>query len=758
MLLLRFYKTFKKFAPLAAGSFICLLGFALVFFEEAKQPVRLEIEGTQTFQAQSIRVYRTKFLSSKKEIYPAGGVWETRKTVLSLILTAPLEPLSLIEKVSITVGNKTDTLSNSDIKSSPGLKISENSFVLKVPAANLNYEEHLKMLPLSFAVFLLMSFICNRTILRARRFPRIFTATVASIFFCVLAAILSLGEYSLLTGGFAATAFFFMVSALLNFPPREPSARRFCPTRKNLGNPLLFIFLFTSLALCLRGINWGVAEAWDPDQMALNLSVSKFERPHFVSLMHLFLSRAPVLAADALLNLPIDTNRTVLLASRLIHLAMFLGCGVFIYAWAKKISGEFSAALAAGLFVLSPGYGSFSKFLTAEIPLTFLMFAAFNFCVQIAEKGNTRNYLMAGLLAGIAASAKYYGVAVCASMAVAHFIGCRNKGTGLKDSVFSRNFTLGICWIPLGFFLGDPFALVNFKEFLSDFLLNSTVVPVYDGNMQGLSFFKILSHSLELFSPPVAALVLISNIFGFYLLAKRKISRSARILLIASWSVFAVYFLTFGFFPRSEVRFSVPYLAFFVAICAVFLSAIGRKTAGILTIPVFIYCSACLWIVGNRFVSDPRMDAIGYLKGRCEKGCFIENNHSSPNWDKIIGSSYKTFFMPSPNNLTASVHLLGEEAVIAEVEKRIQMSRDFFHLYTEREFERRNPDFIALNLSHTENFKNLFPEINRYYANLLEERYGCRIVFDRKSHAPPEWAYPKRIDSLAKRMVIMRCE
>jgi len=62
------YKTFKKFAPLAAGSFICLLGFALAFFEEAKKPVRLEIEGTQTFQAQSIRVYRTEFLSSKKEI------------------------------------------------------------------------------------------------------------------------------------------------------------------------------------------------------------------------------------------------------------------------------------------------------------------------------------------------------------------------------------------------------------------------------------------------------------------------------------------------------------------------------------------------------------------------------------------------------------------------------------------------------------------------------------------------------------------
>ncbi len=760
-----FYRFFKNSIPFFAGFCICLLAFAVGLAGKGKDPVRIEIEGIDQTETGLIKFYRTRVFSKRKIISPDKNVWQTNKTVLSLILVAPYELLPKIEKVNISVAGKKLILSNTDISGSPDLKTSETLFVLPIPIDNFNYEKHLRLFLLSFSIFVFVSFVVHRTVLNLRHSRRIFIMTGASVIFCMFSALLVL-RGSLLSGAFSASTFFFMISVLINLPSSSmPSSYKFSVIRTISENRLISLFVFLSFALCLRGIGWGIAEPWNPDQMAFGFDVKNFDRPHLTNFIHLFLSRLPVLAADVVFNLSSyhDINRIALLISRSIHLFMFLGCGLFIYVWAKRIAGVFPAALASGLFCMSPGYGAFSKFLTSDTPLMFFMFLAFHFSIRIAENPSARNYLIAGLFVGIAASAKHYGLAVGASMAAAHFIYCHEDKVSLKNAILNRNFALALCWVPLGFFLGDPLALINFKKFILDFYTNYTFVPVYNGYTEGHSFGKILFHSFELFSPPVAAIVFLSNILTFYYLVQRKFSGSIFIFLIASWTVFTVYFLKFGFFPRSEVRFSLPFFAFLVPSCVILFSALGRKTVIALAIPFLIYNSACLWIVGDRFSNDPRIEAVSWFKDQCREGCVIESSPYSPDWNKILGPLYQSLPLPQfKSNITVLLPFFeGKNFIADKLEKTVREDKQKIVFYKKSNLVSRNPEFIAINSLAfnqyvTSSRSEMYLQVAHYYRGLLEGRFNYHIVFDGKTPEFPWWAYPKHIDFLENRMVILK--
>ena len=48
-----------------------------------------------------------------------------------------------------------------------------------------------------------------------------------------------------------------------------------------------------------------------------------------------------------------------------------------------------------------------------------------------------------------------------------------------------------------------------------------------------------------------------------------------------------------------------------------------------------------------------------------------------------------------------------------------------------------------------------YSEIGEFFVQLLQERLGYRIVFDRTSSDAPWWAYPGEIDFLYNRIVIL---
>ena len=73
------------------------------------------------------------------------------------------------------------------------------------------------------------------------------------------------------------------------------------------------------------------------------------------------------------------------------------------------------------LFGTSAGLVAHAHFLTADIPVLFWMLAAFVCCQRIFERGRWQDYLLAGLLTGVAAATKYNGLGVGIAIPAAHF-------------------------------------------------------------------------------------------------------------------------------------------------------------------------------------------------------------------------------------------------------------------------------------------------------------------------------------------------
>jgi Dolichyl-phosphate-mannose-protein mannosyltransferase len=79
-------------------------------------------------------------------------------------------------------------------------------------------------------------------------------------------------------------------------------------------------------------------------------------------------------------------------------------------------------ALFASLFLsLSYLHVRDSHFGTVDVPLTFFLMVALLFIIKSYEDKTTKNYLISGILGGLATSTKYNGVIVVAPMLVVHF-------------------------------------------------------------------------------------------------------------------------------------------------------------------------------------------------------------------------------------------------------------------------------------------------------------------------------------------------
>lgn len=741
------------FIPFVAGIAVCFGSLALSLSAQTYPPVSVEIEGVKVSDLQSVEIRRkAPFLESR--ISMDGNVWKTERTVFSLLLVAPSKLLPEIKGIKIKAGEKKILLEGSRIMNSPGFKTAGNSFILPVRMGNFDLSGTLAPFAVSCAFYVVfvavLCFLC-------RPF-RGLAGTVAAFILCA-AGILS-ANAAVLSAILLSAGFFCIVLTFLNLSVRPAGKLSgFNPANAVSANPLFAVFCAVCFFLCLKGVNWGIAEAWNPDQIAFKLNFNNFNRPHFVTYAHLLFSHFPAFAAQTLFDLPApEKDRIVILISRILNLAAFVGCGFFVYAWTKKFAGAFPAALASAVLLFSPGYGTHSKFLTADIPLAFFMLAAFHFSLRIFETGRIRDYLTAGFFAGIAAGAKYNGIFVATAIAVVHFLRCRKTG---ERTVFNRGFVLAVLWTPLGMFVADPAILLNFREFASDVYVNFSVVRFYEGNIHGNSLGKFLAHSLELFGF-FTVLVFVSNCLAFYFFLKNKIPLRARVLFVASWSVFIVYFAVIGFSPRLDVRYVLPAYVFLVPACAVLFSVLGRKSAVFAASAVLVYGSACLWIVGERFAGDPRMEAVRWVEDNA-RNSVLETSHYSPTWRAILGESYQTVKMPNINhNKMPVIQPFFERGsyVFTKIEEITQKRRKNSSFYSRERLELRDPDYVAINSIFVNQFtenSEVFPLIADYFEKLLGEKFKYRIVFDRENPVTvPWWAYPKGAGNVQSRMVILQ--
>ena len=510
---------------------------------------------------------------------------------------------------------------------------------------------------------------------------------------------------------------------------------------------------------CLQGITWGWVEDWNRSQIALRalhaLRPSDYMKPPFHTYFNHVLVVWPIDGVMRIAQVPKErlkiANPAKLIGSRLVTTALFLATIALAYSFSRRSYGRFSAVIIALLFATSAGFVAHAHFLTADVPLLFWMLAAFCAADRLVSAPSTWNYAVAGFLTGIAIATKYNGLAVGIAFLVAHFFA--TKGESLRWMILNRQLGIGLGMALLGFLFGCPTAPYEPKRFWHDFIYNYAVTPRYSGQPDRANYLGALGRIPEILGIPGAIFIAVLAILSCILiLRRRELSDAATRGFILSSAVFLLYILKIGTFPRTETRYVLPALPFLILMIGPALQTFERrKWILALVVPVLTYNCLCSYLVGKRFNDDPRMKAQLWMIKNVPPGSVIESSGTCPQWSKLPDFDASEIRLP---HMTGRLELFQKtfpqwvQPLVAENEANPDP-----RLFTAAALEKRNPNYITI---FSPDYRVPSETVRRYYGDILTGKFPYAIVFDGDIPSAPKWIYPRTIDSLSGRIIILQ--
>lgn len=354
------------------------------------------------------------------------------------------------------------------------------------------------------------------------------------------------------------------------------------------------IFLL-ALLLRLWGIDHGLPHVYSVDEPALvrsvmglrfDLNPHHFDWPHFHFYFCYFffvllvkfralvqiLNLRPVL--ESLMPIFWQDPQIFYLEMRIISALMGVATVGLVYLAGKKLFDERAGLLAAAFLAVYPFHNEISHYALLESPLTFWVTLSFLFSVLIFKNGRLRDYLLAGLFAGLATSTKYNGALVVIPIAAVHILRSFNNSTlgvskrGPNGQVLDKLWKLlaaGLAAVG-GFLLGTPFALLDWKHFWGSepqrgFLWQMTRV----GAVSWPELPQILLGRLGILvsgSGPV-----IAGLAGLGVFLALRNRRRKNWLLLSFPLVYFFYIARLGFFNAHYFLPLAPFLSILAAVC-----------------------------------------------------------------------------------------------------------------------------------------------------------------------------------------------
>ena len=173
--------------------------------------------------------------------------------------------------------------------------------------------------------------------------------------------------------------------------------------------------------------------------------------------------------------------RDVLVAGRVFSAMCGAGTAVCVWGMARELGLRRGAILSGVLLALCPGLVQHSHFATVDIPATFFVAACLWATLRATNNPlQTKWWIWAAILVGLATGAKYNGIIVILAPLVALFLA--RRGETNKPALWLFPATIGLAM--LAFFLSTPYALLSPREFIG-----------HPHSGQGLGFgYELLVH------------------------------------------------------------------------------------------------------------------------------------------------------------------------------------------------------------------------------------------------------------------------
>jgi len=554
------------------------------------------------------------------------------------------------------------------------------------------------------------------------------------------------------------------IKYLREFPLQQSGDRLAAAARRfGLLDNWLLLAVVLGLALGVQGLGWGRYNCLNADAMAFRNIFAKerppmhpgeFLKPPFYTYVNHFVARLPATAVSSLVFWEGEKERSEiyfrlrLLLARCLNLAIFAGTVAMIFAVVRSYYGLVAARVAALLLATSAGFVCYQIFLTTDLALVFMMMASFVCSCAVARKPSMGISVAAGLLVGLATATKYNGLAVAAALPVAHLLGSRGNPV-LACLKRPAAWASGLA-VPVGFLIGNPYAVLDWPKFHSDFFYNYTTTPVYGGRTAGTGYVAFFQTFPEILGWPATVIVACGVLVGLVGLALSLRRNDAWKLWLLALVVFLLYTWKIGAFPRMTTRFVLPMAPFLLILAAAGFGILTRMKWVFLPVlaATIVYNLVCGWWVGELFRGDPRMKMLAVVRDRIVGEAFVEVSKSIPAISLMPGRDIHTVKIPGAIERAAQFDQMFADNKEMQKLRDKWKSKDGPEWFSREARAKRGPGWVIWCSTDVEKI------VRAEYLALFDPSSGYKVIFDGSSPVRPRWAYPHQPDVIENRSTV----
>lgn len=246
----------------------------------------------------------------------------------------------------------------------------------------------------------------------------------------------------------------------------------------------------------------------------------------------------------------------IVVLGRALSVAFGLGAVLVTYLAGRKLLDSAPAAAIAALFVaVGPTSVGLSRVIAPDTLATFFVVATLLAAMRIFAGGTLKDYLLAGALAGLAASAKYNCGTIVVVIAAAHWL--RDPG---ERAPFRHLLAAGLASVA-GFLAGSPYALLDWPTFLHYLRFEGRHYTTGHPGMEGEALRWYLGYAWSTLG--------VASVLAVLEVGRGLVARSRGTFLLATFPV--LYFAFISSFVVRNDRTFLPLTPFIALLAASFL-------------------------------------------------------------------------------------------------------------------------------------------------------------------------------------------
>jgi len=349
----------------------------------------------------------------------------------------------------------------------------------------------------------------------------------------------------------------------------------------------LGLILLVALAWRLNNVGFGLPNMWDPDEPIFmlipldmlghrTLNPGWFGHPgsttiYLIALIDMIVvslgmatGRYPNQAAFA--QAAFNDPAMLFVPARLAMVLIAL-CTVWLtYKVGKKLGGTTIGLTSALLLAINPLHIAWSQVIRTDIQASLFMLTSIVFCIRTAERGQLRDYLLAGAFAGLATVTKWPAATVLFALlgaAASHGLNWPN----------ARKLALAVvAWIG-AMFVASPYIFIDWRAVLAN--VSGEAAQTHLGHTSSGFFSNLKFYIIDQLGGSMGWIGLAAAFAGAVILASR--SREAR------WTLFPATLAFLILIAAQHLvwsRWMLPLLPAFTIFAAVAIERVGRAIAG----------------------------------------------------------------------------------------------------------------------------------------------------------------------------------